>query len=528
MSIGSRRATPPTAKKGVFQERLVHTAPDYATEATQAADLCAHTDPSAPLWLAIYFSDLPLAVFTREPTRVEPDQPCAVCQEDGTNALIICSNDAALRHDIVPGISLRAAHSLTTSLQLFYRNTIAEHAILERLAVWAGRYTSKVVVTETQTLLLEIGGSLRLFHGVNSLLKRVDNELTALGYKHQRALSITPSSAELLARTQSGTQVLNAAHLTSAIGAAPIDALNLDKRHTKLLHGVGAHYLRDLLRLPREGLARRTAPHILHTLDRLLGHRPDPQCFYSPPRTYKGQLEFSDPIDNTDRLLPATQHLIIELTAALRTACSGVDTLTWTLQHHALPDTVMVLPLLAPNRDDQHLQELMRERLERFALPAPVDAIVLTTGLFQPLPGNAMDAFADIALQEYTRQTALLERLQTRLDSSSVIGMCLHDEHRPEKAWRYCTPGGTGPTLQCDARPLWLLSPARPISTRDGQPYLHGRLTLSTECERIETGWWDRNRIGRDYFSASTVNGVRLWIYRELKPPRRWFLHGYF
>jgi protein ImuB len=58
--------------------------------------------------------------------------------------------------------------------------------------------------------------------------------------------------------------------------------------------------------------------------------------------------------------------------------------------------------------------------------------------------------------------------------------------------------------------------------------YRHRRLVRLSATERIESGWWDRRGIGRDYFIARTAEGSRVWIYRERAGRRRWYLHGYF
>jgi protein ImuB len=49
-----------------------------------------------------------------------------------------------------------------------------------------------------------------------------------------------------------------------------------------------------------------------------------------------------------------------------------------------------------------------------------------------------------------------------------------------------------------------------------------------SEVERIETGWWDEAGIARDYYSATDLHGVRLWVFRERAVPHGWFLHGVF
>ena len=77
-------------------------------------------------------------------------------------------------------------------------------------------------------------------------------------------------------------------------------------------------------------------------------------------------------------------------------------------------------------------------------------------------------------------------------------------------------------------RPMWLLPEPRLLSERDGFPRRRGPLRLLGEPERIETGWWDGGDIARDYYTATDLHGVRLWIFRERTAPHRWFLHGVF
>lgn len=53
-------------------------------------------------------------------------------------------------------------------------------------------------------------------------------------------------------------------------------------------------------------------------------------------------------------------------------------------------------------------------------------------------------------------------------------------------------------------------------------------LELLRGPERIETGWWDGREVTRDYFVARDAHGVRLWIYRDRRAPKNWYVHGLF
>ena len=52
-------------------------------------------------------------------------------------------------------------------------------------------------------------------------------------------------------------------------------------------------------------------------------------------------------------------------------------------------------------------------------------------------------------------------------------------------------------------------------------------LKLVSGPERIESGWWDEQDVGRDYYTAQNERGQKLWIFREHRT-RAWFLHGLF
>jgi protein ImuB len=106
--------------------------------------------------------------------------------------------------------------------------------------------------------------------------------------------------------------------------------------------------------------------------------------------------------------------------------------------------------------------------------------------------------------------------------------------HRPEKAWGVAEPGNRPDALVNPSpwpvfrRPLWLLITPKLLEKRQGLPWRRGPLQLSGDVERIESGWWDGEGIGRDYYTACDIYGVQLWIFREHTTPRRWFLHGVF
>ncbi|MBA2408263.1 MAG: DNA polymerase Y family protein [Gammaproteobacteria bacterium] len=123
----------------------------------------------------------------------------------------------------------------------------------------------------------------------------------------------------------------------------------------------------------------------------------------------------------------------------------------------------------------------------------------------------------------------LLEQLQARLGREAVRGLEVCADHRPERAWRCIEPDGQRSEATANRpRPLWLLPAPQQLNTRQGHPWRRGPVSIQRGPERIENGWWDGHDVRRDYYIAIDTDGSRLWIYRELRKTRTWFLHGFF
>jgi protein ImuB len=82
-----------------------------------------------------------------------------------------------------------------------------------------------------------------------------------------------------------------------------------------------------------------------------------------------------------------------------------------------------------------------------------------------------------------------------------------------------------------------LLAPPRPIEVASPGPggppvefHWRGRRQVVARHwgpERIETGWWRRGLVRRDYYRVETTEGRRFWLFRDLAGGA-WYLHGSF
>ena len=113
------------------------------------------------LWLALLLPALPLQLAERALPCIGP---LAIVEGPPQRLVVIHCNAAAQAAGVAPGMKLAAAQALARELIALERNAEREQAALAELAGWAYQFSSHVVL-QPDGLLLEVGGSVRLFGG---------------------------------------------------------------------------------------------------------------------------------------------------------------------------------------------------------------------------------------------------------------------------------------------------------------------------------------------------------------------------
>ena len=488
------------------------------------------------LWLALLLPALPLQLAERALSCIGP---LAIVEGPPQRLAVIHCNTSARAAGVAPGMKLAAAQALVRELIALERQPERECDALAELAGWAYQFSSHVVL-QSDGLLLEIGGSERLFGGRAPLHRAIAGGLDQLGYRAAFGYAAAPRMARMFALARSLRPPEG-----RALEPLPISLLEWDAETNETLHALGLETIGDLLTLPRDAFARRFGAARLDDLDRALGRRNDPQLPYEPTARFRAQLELPADFSETAQLMFPARRLLASLEGFLRGRNAGATELVFTAAHSArrgvAPDpTVVTLALAAPERNAQRLAALLEERLARVTLPASAVTLALAVEhlhLFAAfnaslLPPSAHDAERGIDWLQ------LAETLHARLGSERVFQLQAVDDHRPERAWR-AVPlsidgvGESACALPAAPRPLLLLPTPQPLPMRNDQPLYRDPLTLVIGPERIECGWWDLGSPGakavhRDYFVARNGRGQWLWVFRELAAPRGWFLHGLF
>jgi protein ImuB len=320
--------------------------------------------------------------------------------------------------------------------------------------------------------------------------------------------------------------------LAGRLAALPLACTRWPERSLRSLATMGVRAIGDCLRLPRDGFTRRFEPQMRLDLDRALGRAPDPRAAFAPGERFTARRDLEPELADAARLDRACEPLLDELCTFLRARGASVESLELRLLHRDAAPTRLRLRFAEPVTAVARIATLLRERLARAALPAPVRAVRLRSGPLVEARAQAADLFA-LDRRRASAVPQLLERLQARLGADAVHGVSLVPDHRPESAWcRWSDPsdlkrGERPPSFNGILRPLWLLAEPQ-LLDGDERPRYQGALELEEGPERIESGWWDGRDVRRDYYVARTPAGVRVWIFREHRTPGGWFLHGVF
>ncbi len=492
----------------------------------------AHADlagdrPGGQLWLALYLPGLPLEALCRG---AASDDPVVVIADDSARAEVVVADDEARSAGVRAAMPFTAACALVPLLRALKRDESEEAAALEGLALWSGQFTA-VVSLEHQGLVLEIGGSLKLFGGLDALCTRISEGVRALGYSALMGVAPTPMAAWLLARAGFEDPVVSAALLSGRLGCVPVSCLNLDAHALEDLQRMGVRTFGDCCRLPRDGLARRISPKLVELLDRALGRRPDPRRSYIPPLIFERCIHMPFELRGASALLAAAKLLFNELHGFLSARAGGVQNLEVHLGHRRVPATRLTLSLALPSRDPAQLLKLLEARITRFSLNDAVVYLGVRATRILPLAPDSRDLYEPPSASGSDWKT-LLAQLEARLSTQSIHAFSVYADYRPERAWKkdrleqetkrhpFFTP--------LSPLPLWLLDRPRLLKTVDGAPCWHELLRLRQGPQRIESGWWDEAPVARDYYVAADSSHARFWIYQDLRTPRRWYLHGVF
>ena len=502
------------------------------------------------LWLSIYLPALPLEALLKTP------EPTAVFESQNGVRTLLLASEQATGLGISSGLTINAALVLVPSLLIQERNPAREGHVLNELAKWSSQFTSLVCIEPPSLLLLEIAGSLELFGGVRPLKQKILNHLEDQGLSSHVAIAPTPLAATWLARAGNKVCIRGPRNLVGKLSTVPLHCLQWPEAVYTSLNDMGVKTVGEILRLPRQGFARRFGAIRLLELDRALGRHPDPRTGYRSAERFVVDFDLDGEQEAVSLLLNICWELLLQLENFLLKRQISVQQIGFSFFYLREPATHIKLGRVQADHTAQRWFDLLEIKFESLDLAAPVIAIRLCSGYGQEIMSTTENLQFNSRQRKHQDMSIddLAERLSARIGDGSVYGVMTADEHRPQYAWQpRDIVGRTAhlsdkPVCQVDAhvprlltelqytnnlvlkRPLWMLDEPQQLDIDKGMPLYQGVLNFMTGPERLETGWWDNDGISRDYFVAVNPAGIHLWIYQNRggKGCGGWYLHGRF
>ena len=453
-------------------------------------------------------------------------------------------------------------------------------AVQQAVASIALGFSPRVALLD-EAVLMDVTGSLRLFGGLTRLMQRLEQRITQF-FQSNRA-------AALVRRAQGATSLIAIGRLRlppaqpaaarQRVADLPMQTLSAARPHLGVLERIGCRTWDDLLRLPRDGVARRFGAELLEALDRARGSAPDNYEWRVLPEHFDEKLELDALVSHAPALMVGVERLLVSLQAWLLGRQSGLSALrlVWYLdQRRDVAATgELEIRTAEPAQDLRHVARLVAEHLAQQQLPAPVHSVRLQSLVTERLV-DAAAATGSLLMQERKQGDSaveLIERLSARLGEAQVQAWQPAADHRPEQMQRWVSAQGAIKSIVGGARqekargqkglnhlvpgeartealyPSWLLPEPLKLATAGNSPVYQGKLVRLAGPQRLEAAGWlladsDTARSAgvcnkpwalRDYFIYRSQQGNLLWIYSERLVPapdtvqqRAWYLHGFF
>jgi len=318
-----------------------------------------------------------------------------------------------------------------------------QQKILNALAALA-LDVSATVSFHPLALVCEIRSSLNYFGGIDAIHDKLKQSVcrqlleSGLPDTFLYAASPTVSGSLLLARSGQNVLVYQKNNLRSALGQLPTSVLELNREQSRRLYNMGIRYLRDIWRLPGDGLRKRFGSEFINLLNKALGIAPEPTRNYLPPPAFASCFDLPFEVDNLNSLLPVTDEMLAQLCDFLRRRDLSVSQLTFSLLHEKRECTSVSLGLRQASRNRGHLLMLLETHFSSLSIPAPVIAIKLDVEKFDAFMGHSDELLlADkLTANAYndTHLSQFIEQLHARLGDHHVKSIASIADHCPEYA----------------------------------------------------------------------------------------------
>lgn len=415
------------------------------------------------------------------------------------------------------------------------------------LALRCERFSFRIGLEDAdcpESILMDVTGIAHFLGGEQTLADELAQILRKNSYHVRIAIGNTVGSAWAAAHflAEPRKPVVIPANEVQLLESLPIAGLRLDEPAKAKFQRLGIQTIRQILNLDRGSLACRFGTHPLIRLDQLTGRQPEPITPCHPPPTYRVKRDLEQGVSQPEFIEQLCSELLRELLDLLAPKQLGTRHLQCTFLLEDQTSELLCVHLRDATNDMDHIGDLLRIKKERLQLASPMIGLHMEATELAPIDPAQQELFSK-GNQEARQFSMFVNRLASRLGQDAVLAASIVPTPIPEQAVQWWPATDESSMDRRDYlsrfhaldRPTTLFSRPRPIEvivvTPEGFPtsFFWNRtrfdITVLSEPERMESGWWDGESICRDYHWVATATGQWLWIFQRLQD-RFWFWHG--
>jgi protein ImuB len=475
--------------------------------------------------------------------------PLVLVGQSGRRREVTAANAAALKIGLRIGMPATKAQALVKELVIRHADPAADAEALERLAVWALRYSPIVAAEDPDGLVVDATGASHLHGGEHAMLADVISRLEAVGVNARAAMADTSGAAHALARFAARPSlVVPNGESAERIKPLSISALRLPPDMVDDLRKLGFERIADLMATPRAPLTLRFGLQLGRRMDQATGQTGEPIEPVRPSDIIEAQQLFAEPIGAPETIARYVAKLTAKLCHELELRGLGARRLD--LLFGLVDNRVQAIRVgtAQPVRDARRLTRLLCDKIEKIDPGFGIEIMRLAATAAEPFATRQV--ISSLVDEPESDVSGLIDILSNRVGESRLYRFAPVASDVPERSVRRISaaaPDTGDGWLTHWPRPARLLAPPEPIETvallPDHPPVSftwrgsRRRVRRADGPERVFGEWWKRDAelvAVRDYFQVEDDAGERFWIFRAgdgedtATGSHRWFLHGIF
>jgi protein ImuB len=479
----------------------------------------------------------------------DPEKPLVLVGQTGRRREVVAANAAAFQAGLRIGTPATQAQALVADLVIHHADPAADAEALERLAVWALRYSPLVAADAPDGIIIDATGATHLHGGEDAMLADMVSRLEVVSLTARAAIADNRGAAHALARFAARPSlVIPESESAERIKPLPIAALRLPQDTVNNLRKLGFRRISDLLATPRAPLTLRFGPELGRRLDQATGRAGEPIDPVRPADIVETQQLFAEPIGAPETIARYVAKLTARLCRELELRGLGARRLD--LLFGLVDNRVQTIRIgtAQPVRDIKRLTRLLCDKIEKVDPGFGIEIMRLAATAAEPFATKQM--ISSLVGEPEADVSGLIDILSNRVGESRLYRFAPVESDVPERSvYRVAAAApATGEGWPNHwPRPARLLTPPELIETvallPDHPPVnftwrgIRRRVKRADGPERVFGEWWKRDAeliAVRDYFQVEDDVGERFWIFRTgdgedaATGSHNWFLHGIF